>query len=327
VSFAPESLPPPSSAVAQENNSALNNRSSVDASVGSANADNVTPVVPEVEVSKISDTPKKDDVVVDNSRSHASTKPLVEQKATQQYPSIAPAINKKIEISDSAASLSSVAANGDQRSRAGESSSRPNSSIPLPVEDPQTSSSNNVAGATISSLSTSSSMMTDTFPVPRMSFASSRRGSRAEEDMLHTERELPEPLAASLGDAGRSELTPQQVQIIYRMFELLRAGVQVIKHSRTSKPHFRTLYCDKEMKVLFWRQSGDSADVEDGGAPKKRGIFGRRSSFTRMDVEREISFSDITAVSITLCIISGIYLFYYLFYHSYCRYIRILLRK
>ena len=124
VSFAPESLPPPSSAVAQENNSALNNRSSVDASVGSANADNVTPVVPEVEVSKISDTPKKDDVVVDNSRSHASTKPLVEQKATQQYSSIAPAINKKIEISDSAASLSSVAANGDQRSRAGECSSR-----------------------------------------------------------------------------------------------------------------------------------------------------------------------------------------------------------
>lgn len=292
VSFAPESSMLPSKAIVEEKTSTHNVIAEDHAKVGAcSDKDKNLSEVTEVEPSNVV-TPKKLDIALDSNGVQSLINSLAAQNSVPLRVTVTPVSRMEKCATNVGVSSPPVIVSKPPRSNAEKKCSIEDSSI-QPQSVGTISSSGNMASA--ASSSTSSSVTTDSYALSRASFAHSRRGSRSEEEMLNAGRQLPEPLAASLGDAGRSELTPQQVQIVYRMFQLLRSGVPVIKHSRTSKPHLRTLYCDKEMKVLFWRQSGDSADADDG-VPKKKSLFGRRSSFTRMDVEREIAFSDIIAI-------------------------------
>ena len=58
----------------------------------------------------------------------------------------------------------------------------------------------------------------------------------------------------SLGFAAKGNITPQQLQILLRMRELLRTGVDVLKHGRGGKPKRRVLFCESEFTKLCWRK-------------------------------------------------------------------------
>ena len=58
----------------------------------------------------------------------------------------------------------------------------------------------------------------------------------------------------SLGFAAKGNITPQQLQILLRMRELLRTGVDVLKHGRGGKPKKRVLFCESEFSKLCWRK-------------------------------------------------------------------------
>ena len=124
------------------------------------------------------------------------------------------------------------------------------------------------------------------------------RANTMEVDRMNSEPVYPAPLQASLGDLGRTELTHQMIDIVHKLWVILRRGVQAIKHSKSSKPHFRKLYCDVNMTRLFWRDSHEAGNDLDLKPAKNRNskLFGRRNSITKSDSEREILFSDITKV-------------------------------
>ena len=58
----------------------------------------------------------------------------------------------------------------------------------------------------------------------------------------------------SLGFAAKESITPQQLGILMRMRELLRTGVEILKHGRGGNPKRRTLYCESDFTKLFWRK-------------------------------------------------------------------------
>lgn len=58
----------------------------------------------------------------------------------------------------------------------------------------------------------------------------------------------------SLGFAAKGNITPQQLQILLRMRELLRTGVDVLKHGRGGQPKKRVLFCESEFSKLCWRK-------------------------------------------------------------------------
>jgi hypothetical protein len=58
----------------------------------------------------------------------------------------------------------------------------------------------------------------------------------------------------SLGFAAKGNITPQQLQILLRMRELLRTGVDVLKHGRGGRPKKRVLFCESEFSKLCWRK-------------------------------------------------------------------------
>jgi hypothetical protein len=62
----------------------------------------------------------------------------------------------------------------------------------------------------------------------------------------------------SLGSAAKGNITPQQLHILIRMRDLLRSGVEVLKHGRGGRPKKRILYCESEFKKLFWRRPTDT---------------------------------------------------------------------
>ena len=61
----------------------------------------------------------------------------------------------------------------------------------------------------------------------------------------------------SLGSAAKESITPLQLNILMRMRELLRTGVEVLKHGRGGRPKRRTLYCESDFTKLFWRKLAD----------------------------------------------------------------------
>ena len=63
----------------------------------------------------------------------------------------------------------------------------------------------------------------------------------------------------SLGSAAKENITPQQLNILIRMRELLRSGVEVLKHGRGGRPKRRILYCESDFTKLFWRHVADGS--------------------------------------------------------------------
>ena len=61
----------------------------------------------------------------------------------------------------------------------------------------------------------------------------------------------------SLGSAAKGNITPQQLHILIRMRDLLKTGVEVLKHGRGGRPKKRILYCESEFKKLCWRRPTD----------------------------------------------------------------------
>ena len=135
---------------------------------------------------------------------------------------------------------------------------------------------------------------------------------------------LPAPVAEALGSVQVKELlTVQQQRSIRTLYDLLRRGVNVMKHGRSGKPKMRRLYCDDSLSTLFWREvdshhggrksidgglASSSADDDEGGTHEntaaeveQRGTKKRRSSFMRFvnkdDCDRKISVGDIMEVT------------------------------
>lgn len=48
--------------------------------------------------------------------------------------------------------------------------------------------------------------------------------------------------------------------MIKRMWNILREGIEVTKHSRSGKPKAKKLFCDYAMTKLYWRSSGSKPD-------------------------------------------------------------------
>ena len=66
-----------------------------------------------------------------------------------------------------------------------------------------------------------------------------------------------------LGVEAQEYLTPQQLNIVISMWRLLRSGnVQILKHGRHGRPKLRTLFCNKWLSMLYWREPGTSIDIE-----------------------------------------------------------------
>lgn len=108
-------------------------------------------------------------------------------------------------------------------------------------------------------------------------------------DTINSDIDYPRALQASLGEAGRTEMTNQQRQIVMKMYDMLRNGVEVIKHSKTGNPKLRKLFCDADMTHLYWREEKDTAEDVDRKMKQKR----RTSIFNKDDSERELLFSSI----------------------------------
>lgn len=128
-------------------------------------------------------------------------------------------------------------------------------------------------------------------------------------------------VAQAMGAAFVKELlTIQQQRSIGALHDLLRRGVNVMKHGRSGRPKLRRLFCDESLSTLFWREldahhlksvevnvgsssHNDSAEaVELSAADEEvRGTQKRRrSSFLRFhkdDVDRQVLVSDILEVT------------------------------
>ena len=104
-------------------------------------------------------------------------------------------------------------------------------------------------------------------------------------------------------------LIAQQRQLLVDLYVLLREGLQILKHSKSGRPKLRFLYCDVDMRKLFWRSSSkgkpnpvaleENSDGEREREKERRKSLrtpqSRRSSFAfrRTDAEREVFFEDI----------------------------------
>ena len=104
-------------------------------------------------------------------------------------------------------------------------------------------------------------------------------------------------------------LIAQQRQLLVDLYLLLRAGLQILKHNRTGRPKLRFLYCDVDMRKLFWRSSSkdkpnpmaleeNSEGERERDKERRKSLKtpqSRRSSFAfrRTDAEREVFFEDI----------------------------------
>ena len=120
----------------------------------------------------------------------------------------------------------------------------------------------------------------------------------------------------------KETLTIQQQRSIAVLYELLRKGVNVMKHGRSRKPKLRRLFCDESLSTLFWREvdnlhgrrsfdggaiasnSNDDDDKEHqytAAEEEERGAKRRRSSILRFvnkdDSDRKIAITDIIEVT------------------------------
>jgi len=143
---------------------------------------------------------------------------------------------------------------------------------------------------------------------------SSRAGSEAEEPAV-SER-LPGFLLGLTGSqvAGAGAFTVQQVDMLCTMYDLLRAGVEVIKHGKSGDPRERMLYCDQKLSILYWmhrsgkegrlsehERAGVESDIlerldkdtaQGGTASAHTGLFG----FKKVDSDRMISLREVVDI-------------------------------
>jgi hypothetical protein len=100
----------------------------------------------------------------------------------------------------------------------------------------------------------------------------------------------------SLGPlADRSNITEQQIQILVTLREVLLPGIEVTKHGRTGRPNKRTLFCDSEFTLLYWRAPGEMASPPHGAT--RRRTFVNTLIGLKSDEDRQILLSDIERVS------------------------------
>jgi hypothetical protein len=71
----------------------------------------------------------------------------------------------------------------------------------------------------------------------------------------------------SLGKAAIDFINRQQMTQIKKMWNLLRDGIEVIKHSKNGKPKPKTLFCDYAMTKLYWRTPGSKPDPQLSSNP------------------------------------------------------------
>jgi hypothetical protein len=122
---------------------------------------------------------------------------------------------------------------------------------------------------------------------------------------------VPLPLR-SLNPVVVKNLIAQQRQLLVDLWSLLRSGIQILKHTKNTRPHMRYLYCDVDMKKLYWRTNQrdkpspvahtDSFEGElEREKERRKSVrtpLRRRSSFGfgRYDADREMFFEDIVEV-------------------------------
>jgi hypothetical protein len=71
----------------------------------------------------------------------------------------------------------------------------------------------------------------------------------------------------SLGKAAIDFINRQQMTQVKKMWNLLREGIEVIKHSKNGKPKPKTLFCDYAMTKLYWRTPGSKPDPQLSSNP------------------------------------------------------------
>merc|ERR1711871_904950 len=56
----------------------------------------------------------------------------------------------------------------------------------------------------------------------------------------------------NLGPTVNHYFTSQQLDMLSRTFDLLRGGIEIVKHGRSGTPRERILYCDYKLDYLYW---------------------------------------------------------------------------
>ena len=123
----------------------------------------------------------------------------------------------------------------------------------------------------------------------------------------------PSPLR-SLDPSIFKSLNAQQRQILVDMWKLLRVGVNIRKFNASGRANQRYLFCDVDMKKLYWRITDKSRDnsgvhndisedeadlpIERGGRPVPKAPRRTSISFVKTDFERELLFDEIIEVNL-----------------------------
>jgi hypothetical protein len=106
--------------------------------------------------------------------------------------------------------------------------------------------------------------------------------------------------------AGDILSQPEQLCVV-TLWQLLRPGILVLKHGRSGKPKNRTLFCDDNLQVLFWRDADGIAGAAAAEYQQQhqhqldidRNKATRRSSFnvfSKQDSSREVVLRDVLEV-------------------------------
>lgn len=106
--------------------------------------------------------------------------------------------------------------------------------------------------------------------------------------------------------AGDILSQPEQLCVV-TLWQLLRPGILVLKHGRSGKPKNRTLFCDDNLQVLFWRDADGTAGAAAAEYQQQhqhqldidRNKATRRSSFnvfSKQDSSREVVLRDVLEV-------------------------------
>jgi hypothetical protein len=103
----------------------------------------------------------------------------------------------------------------------------------------------------------------------------------------------------TMGPLVRDALTPQQREIVVAMYDLLKQGVEILKHGRSGRPKQRTLLCDAEMTRLFWRPV---QPARGSGAGVFAGLLSAgKASLSKSEADRSLLIKDIKEVGSVQC--------------------------
>mmetsp|Transcript_192 Transcript_192/g.367 ORF Transcript_192/g.367 Transcript_192/m.367 type:complete len:1164 (-) Transcript_192:164-3655(-) len=120
------------------------------------------------------------------------------------------------------------------------------------------------------------------------------------DESLLNEDGIPIPVQSLGLRAGDILSQPQQLCVV-TLWQILRTGILVLKHGRSGRPKNRTLYCDDNLRVLFWRDADNTgsaaADYQHQDIDRTKAT--RRSSFnvfSKQDSSREVVLRDVLEV-------------------------------